>query len=107
MTPKPPEGYRLAEPGETYYPKEGDKPAYWWSLTKGWVCWVNSLLPQDPPALPITEEEYEGFSEEWSIFAVPLTAMDELVALSQELGLYDMTDNPLVKGENDGSPLAS
>jgi hypothetical protein len=105
MTPKPPEGYRLAVKGETYDPGEDGKPAYWWSpLRQGWVCWV---MPLTPHLLPITENEYEGFSEDWATFAVPLTAMEELAALSQELGLYDVTDNPLVKGENDGSTLAS
>jgi hypothetical protein len=91
--PTPPEGYRLAEPGETYYPKEGDKPAYWWApLQEQWLRWIN-LSTQD--LLAVTAED--GYCDEWNIFAVPLTAMDELVALSQELGLYDMTDNPLVK----------
>jgi len=102
MTPKPPEGYRLAEPGETYYPKEGDKPALWWSPNGGWSVWQ---IPDQ--YLGITEETYKGYPEYLSIFAVPLTAMEELAALSQELGLYDVTDNPLVKGENDGSTLAS
>jgi hypothetical protein len=93
MTPKPPEGYRLAEPGETYYPKEGGKPAYWWSPNGYWSVWRSN-----GQYLEISEETYRGYPENLSVFAVPLTAMDELVTLSQELGLYDMTDNPLVKG---------
>ncbi len=83
--PTPPEGYRLAEPGETYYPQEGDKPAYWWLPRKqNWVCWVMPLTTQ--ALLPITEEEYEGLSEDWATFAVPLTTLDELTALNQEIG---------------------
>ena len=82
MTPKPPKGYRLAAKGETY---SGILPVYWLTPSQRWTVWRD-----------LSEETYKGYPEHLSIFAVPL---EEFTQLSQELGLYDMTGNPLVRGD--------
>jgi len=113
MMPKPPKGYRLAVKGESYDPGDNDKPALWYNPHIGkWKVWGRLYSIE-------TVEEAEGVDYVWSIYAVPkpvyriplevsafdemliqMNAMAELVQLSQELGLYDMTDNPLVKGDS-------
>jgi len=106
MVPKPPEGYRLAETGETYYPKEGDKPALWWGEVS--ESWIENYTHSDDGRLTSQDwDQITRFGTPYYTFAIPLDAANELVVLSQGLGLYDMTGNPPVKGENDGSPMAN
>ena len=97
MIPEPPEGYRLAVKGETYDPGEDGKPAMWWN-GKRWLEWILLVYP-----IKVVKEDYEDGStyaipESMAQIPLELSGLAEMAQINQELGLYGMTDNPLVRG---------